>query len=228
MGIWQDLKGTTLGYLRLGIGGVRLKNNGGNLAVRNSGDTADASVTASTINVSGDGLTLNSDAANSGSDWPLVLQRAVSGMAQALTLVFPNNYGSPGQVLGTDGAGNLNWVSAASTASCDKIDTTQITYGSTSPVALFTTGAGDVIDKIQIVVDTAFNGSPSMSVGISGTTSKYMASTDLDLTQPAGTVFEVHPGKDAAGSAESLIATFSGGGATAGSARILVYYGTPA
>ena len=45
-----DLAGTLGGFFRLGLSGVRLKNNAGNLAVRNSGDRvvpgADAEITA--------------------------------------------------------------------------------------------------------------------------------------------------------------------------------------
>lgn len=44
MSKWSNLAGTVLGYLCLGIGGVRLKDSSGNLIVRNAGDTADAVV----------------------------------------------------------------------------------------------------------------------------------------------------------------------------------------
>lgn len=47
---WTDFAGSLLGYIRLGLTGVRLKNSGGALAVRNAGDSADAAVTASTYN----------------------------------------------------------------------------------------------------------------------------------------------------------------------------------
>lgn len=39
---WSNLAGTLLGYIRLGLGGVRLKNDSGSLSVRNAGDSADA------------------------------------------------------------------------------------------------------------------------------------------------------------------------------------------
>lgn len=225
MGKWSDLFGTLKDNFRLGLSGVRLKNSSGNLLVRNTGDSADAQVTASKINMSGDVLDINSDAAGSGADWKYTLQRPTSGMTAAVTLTLPIDDGSPNQVLQTDGSGALSWASAGSTASSDKVDTTTLAFGTASPLALFTTGGGDVITKIQIIVDTGFNGTPSVSIGISGTVSKYMAATEVDLTV-AG-VYEVHPGLTAQG-AESLIATYSAGGASAGSARILVYYATPA
>jgi hypothetical protein len=92
---------------------------------------------------------------------------------------------------------------------------------------MFTLPSGAVITAVRVVVDTPFNGAPSLSVGITGTTSKYMSSTQVDLTADAKTVFEVEPGEPAPGGAENLIATYAAGGATAGSARILVDYVIP-
>lgn len=54
MAIWSNLAGSVLGYIRLGLTGVRLKNVSGALAVRNAGDTADAGITAGTISASGE------------------------------------------------------------------------------------------------------------------------------------------------------------------------------
>ena len=226
MSRFSDLLGTVGAYFKLGISGVRLKNSSGNLLIRNTGDSADAEVTASKVNVSGNDLVLNSDAAGSGADWLYTLTRPGSGMTAAVALTLPVDDGTPNQVLKTDGSGALSWTSAADTSACDKVDTTSLAFGTSSPLSLFSTGAADVITKIQIIIDTAFDGTPSLSIGISGTTSKYMASTAVDLTAAAATIFEVHPGLGAQG-AEALIATYSAGGAAAGAARILVYYGTP-
>lgn len=225
--VWSDLVGTTKSFLRLGFAGVRLKNSGGNLAVRNSGDTLDAEITTSKLNMSGDALVINSDAAGAAADWGYTLQRPAAGMTAAVVLTLPVDDGTPNQVLSTDGGGVLSFVSAGSTASSEKIDTTSLAFGSASPVAMFSTGAADIIDAVEIVIDTAFNGAPTISIGIAGTTSKYAASTDIDLTQVAGTTIQLHPGLVAAG-AESLIATYAAGGATVGAARILVHYATPA
>lgn len=224
---WSDIIGTLKSSLRLGLSGVRLKDSSGNLLVRNTGDSADAEITASKVKISGEILEVNSDAAGSGADWKYTLQRPTSGMGAAVVLTLPVDDGTPNQVLATDGVGVLSWASAGSTASSDKVDTTTLGFGASSPLAMFSTGAADVITKIQVVIDTAFNGAPSLSIGISGTTSKYMASTEVDLTAAAGTVFEVHPGLGAQG-VEALIATYAAGGASAGSARLLVWTATPA
>jgi hypothetical protein len=228
MSIFSDLLGTTKAFFKIGgTSGVRLKNNGGNLEVRNSGDSADAEITASKVNVSGNGIELNSDAAESGADWPYTIQRPASGMGAPVTLTLPADDGTPGQVLQTDGSGNLTWVSAGDTGLAEKLNSTSLAFGTSSPLALFSTGAGDIIDHIDVVIDTAFDGTPSLSIGITGTTSKYAGTSDIDLTAAAGTVFQIHPGLDAQG-AEALIATYSAGGATVGAARIIVHYATPA
>jgi hypothetical protein len=226
MSIYSDIVATTKGYFKLGLTGVRLKNSSGNLLVRNNGDSADAEITASKVNVSGNDVVLNSDSAGAGADWKITLSRPVSGMTADVALVLPPDDGSPGQVLGTDGSGNLSFVSAASTALCDKVDTTSLAFGTGSPLTLFTTGAADVINRVEVIVDTAFNGTaPTVSIGISGTTSKYSATTDVDLKTVG--VYQVHPGL-VAGGAEALIATYAADTSSAGAARIQIYYATPA
>jgi hypothetical protein len=227
MGIFSDLLGTLRSSFKIGITGVRLKNSTGNLVVRNSGDSADAEVTASKLSVSGEVIDLNSDAAGSGADWKYTLQRPTSGMSAAVVLTLPVDDGTPNQALVTDGNGVLSFADAGSTGSSDKIDSTSLAFGTSSPLAMFTTGAADVVDSIEVVVDTTFTGgTPSLSIGVSGTASKYMSATDIDLTAAAGTVFVVHPGLGAQG-AESLIATYAANSASAGAARILVHYATP-
>lgn len=226
MAVWRDIIGTTLSIIRVGIGGVALKNSTGNLIVRNTGDSADSEITASKVNISGNVLDINSDAAGSGADWKYTLQRPAAGMTAAVVFTLPVDDGTPSQVLQTDGAGVLSFVSAGSTAAAEKLDTTSLAFGTTSPLTMFSTGAADIIIAVDVIVDTAFNGTPSLSIGIAGTTSKYMSAGSLDLTAAAGTVFRVSPGLAAAG-AEALIATYSAGGATAGAARIIVHYATP-
>jgi hypothetical protein len=225
--IWQDLLGTTKAFFRIGFTGPRLKNSSGNLLIRNSGDSADVETTMLKLNVSGNAVDINSDAAGSGADWKYTLQRPSSGMAAAVTLTLPPTDGSPGQALVTDGSGVLTFEDAASTASSDKVDTTDLAFDDSSPVAMFTLPANAVIEKIQVIVDTAFDDTPSASVGISGTVSKYVASTDIDLTQPSGTVFEIHPGVEAPGGTEALIITYAAGSASVGAARFLVFYAIP-
>ena len=218
MGIFSDLLGTTGAYFKLGLSGVRLKNSGGNLLVRDAADATDAEITAAKANISGDIIDINSDAAATGADWKYTLQRPSSGMTAAVALTLPVDDGTAAQVLSTDGSGILSWVSAGDTGLADKVDTTSLAFGSASPVAMFSTGAADIINKIEIIVDTAFDGTPSLSIGISGTTSKYLSTAQVDLT--AIGVYEVHPGQAAQG-VEALIATYVAGGAAVGAATPL-------
>jgi hypothetical protein len=44
MATWSNFAGSVLGYIRLGFTGVRLKNSGGSLSVRNAADSSDAQV----------------------------------------------------------------------------------------------------------------------------------------------------------------------------------------
>ena len=65
MAFWGNIAGTVTGYLRLGLSGVRLKNDAGVLAVRNAGDTAGASLSASGITTTADvGIRTSSPAYN--------------------------------------------------------------------------------------------------------------------------------------------------------------------
>jgi hypothetical protein len=224
---WRDLAGTSVGSFILGLTGVKLKNNAGNLVVRNNGDTADAEITASKVNVSGDSIVINSDAAGTGADWSITLARPAAGMTANVNFVLPADDGTPNQVLQTDGSGNLTWASASSTASSIKNKSVAVAFGSTSTVALMTTGIGDVIDSIDVIVDTAFNGTPTMSIGVTGTPSKYMATSQVDLKAAATTTFTVNPSLPAQG-VESLIITYAAGGASVGAARVILHYATPA
>lgn len=225
-----DLIQTMMGYFRIGgPAGVRLKNSSGNLLVRNPGDSADAEVTAAKVNVSGETIIINSDAAGAGADWAYNLTRPTSGMTAAVTLTLPPDDGTANQVLQTDGSGNLSWASAGSTAACISVDTTTVAFNSSSPVTMFTLPANAVVERVRVVVDTAFDatGPAALTVGKSGTTAKYMGSGDSDLT--ATGVYEVCPGVEPLGSTEALIVTFSAGsGGAAGSARVEVEYTIPA
>lgn len=227
MSKFDDLMGTVLSYFQIGFTGPRLKNSSGNLSVRNPADSADAEITASKVNISGNAIDLNSDAAGAGADWRLSIQRAIAGMTANLTFLWPSNYGTNGQALVSDGTGNMSWASVGNTAICGKYDSTSIAFGTASPVALLTTTATDIIARVSIVIDTAFNGTPSLSIGVAGTTSKYGPSTSIDLTQAAGTTIQLHPSLAAQG-VENLIATYAAGGASAGAARIIVEYVSPA
>lgn len=206
MTIWADFVGTINSYLRLGLQGVRLKSSSGKLQIRNSDDTAGASIVVTNLELGGGNT---------------ILQSGGSGV----TLTFPANTGSPNQALVTDGSGVLSFSTLAGGDDKAVRDTTSLVFGSSSPVAMFTLPANAVIDWVKVIVDTAFNGSPTMSVGITGSLSKYIASTQVDLT--LANSYLLHPDIPASVSSENLIITYAASGATVGAARVLVSYSIP-
>jgi len=225
--LFADLIGTTLGYFRIGKTGPRLKDNSGALDVRNSADGAYVDVTADQFNAASDvGLVINSDAAETGADWKFTLQRAATGMTGNVVITLPDSDGSPGQVLSTDGTGVTSWISAASTAASLTLNSTTISFGDASPVTLFTLPANAIIDHVDVIVDTVFDGTATVTVGVAGDTARFMGAGNNALSEIA--VWRTHPGIEAVGTTEALIATYSAGGATVGSARVIVAYAVPA
>jgi hypothetical protein len=229
MAFWTDLVGTVSGYVRLGLTGVRLKNDAGNLVLRDPADSTDANLTAGRVNISGNALELNSDAIGGGDDWKMTLNRPVSGMTSDVALTLPVGAGTAGYALLTDGTGTLSWGAAGNTAPCATMDTTTVAFDSVSPVSAFTLPANAIVDEVEVVIDTTFNGtSPQLSVGISGTTAKYMGATGNDLKAAAGTRYVAHPNEPAVGTTEAIIITYAADSSSAGSARVLVTYSVPA
>lgn len=222
-----DLRGSLSTIFRLGINGLQLKSIGGKIRARNAADDADAPLVGSTIAASGDSLVLNEDAAGAGADWMMTISRPDTGMTQALTFKMPANYGTAGFALTTDGAGNLSWSSSAAATNLEATDTTDLAFDSTGTVNMFELPADAVVRKVAVVIDEAFDGAPSLSIGVSGVLSRYLGSTQVDLTAAAGTVFEADPATAAEVAAQDLIATYSAGGATEGAARLLVSYVIP-
>lgn len=223
----SDLAGTLLTKFRIGVRGAsnHFKYVSGGLAVRNEADSADAALTASTLNISGDVLAiLNSDAALSGADWSITIQRAASGMGASWTWTLPPDDGTPGDVMTTDGNGVSTWGSAGATNGI-RFDSTALAFGDSSPVAMFTTPASSKIKKVTVYVDTAFNGTaPTLSIGISGTISKYGSTGQVDLKTVG--IYEWDPGVLAVGG-EALIGTYAADSSSAGAARIEVDFGNP-
>lgn len=224
---WLDLKGILGTALQFGINGLQLKNTGGKIRARNADDTADVPLVGSSIEASGDSLTLNEDAAGAGDDWSMTISRPDTGMTQNLTFKMPANYGTADFVLKTDGAGNLSWAASSSATNLEATDTTDLDFDSTGTVAMFQSPANAVVRLVAVIVDAPFDGTPSLSIGVTGELSRYLGSTQVDLTAAAGTVFEVDPAAAAEATAQDLIATYSAGGATEGAARMLVSYVIP-
>lgn len=230
-GKFQDTLGTLFSKFQLGLGGPNVKNESGDVAARNAADNAYAAVRAALVKIFGNDIELNAGATGTGADWKMTLRRPSSGMTHDLTIVMPSGDPAPGQALTVASfSGNvvtLQYTTVAGGSDKIVVDTTSIAFGSSSPLSMFTLPAGAVVVDVTVIIDTAFNGTPSLSVGVSGQASKYLSSTQVDLTAAAGTSFSISPNVAANGSTEALIATYAAGGATTGAARILVSYVIP-
>lgn len=207
----KKIRGISNTLFRLGIGGPQIKNASGVVEIRNSADSAYADTRVRKVIIS-DG------------DEEVTIE--VPELDGSYTFKLPANDGSPAQVLSTDGSGNLTWETVASGNDKEITDTTSLAFGTSSPLSMFNLPANAVINWVKVIVDTAFNGTaPTLSIGITGTTSKYMAATELDLKTTG--IYEVDPGLPADGSTNALIATYSADSSSAGAARILVGYSIP-
>ena len=226
MASFQDIKGTSQQTFQIQKGGAKFRNNSGVLEARNSANSAYADFVALILRSAGDSIVLNDDAAGSGADWKMTFARPASGMSAAITYTFP---AAPtnGYVLSTDGSGNLTWVAPSSTSGAGQVDSTALVFGSSSPVAMFTLPANAAVMRVNVIVDTAFDGTPTLEIGITGTLGKYMATTENDLTSGNGDRWVSTPNSIPSGSTESLIATYVAGGASVGAARMLVEYSIP-
>lgn len=231
MARWMDLVGTTIGKIKLGIGGPQVKGVSGDVAARNAADAAYAAMRMSLVKVFGDDIQLNAGSAGSGADWMMTIRRPSTGMTHDLTVVMPSADPAPGQVLTvvsfTGNVVALGYVTIAAGADKTVVDVTNLAFGDSSPITMFSKPNGAQVELVKVVLDTPFDGTPTLSVGISGQTSKYLPTTAVDLTDTLANVSFEHSANLPPSGAEALIATYAASGATAGAARILVFYENP-
>lgn len=233
MGVFRNLLGTSEVTFRIGLAGPTLKRVSGTvLSLRNTADSAYAAMQALKFQTSGNDFELNFGAAGAGADWLYTLSRPTAGMTGAVQLVLPPTLApAVGQALAiTSVAGGViqtDWATVPTGTDQVRSCTTTLAFGDASPKAMDNTPAGAEMRVVRVIIDTAFDGAPTLSIGIVGTTSKYMPATAVDLTAAAGTVFEYVPATPPAGGAESIIGTYAAGGATVGSARLEFDYVIP-
>jgi hypothetical protein len=230
-GRYLDILGTLFSKFRLGLTGPYVGADSGDVSALASNGSDYAALRAALVKVFGDDIILNEGASGSDDDWSMTLSRPDTGMTEDLQIVLPPGVPAPGQALTVAGYSGgvitLEYTTLGSGNDKVVVDTTSLAFGDSSPVGMFTKPANAVVLLTEVIIDTAFDGTPSLSVGISGSTSKYMPSTAVDLTAIAGTSFEYKANEAAVGTTEGLITTFSAGSASVGAARILVHYVIP-
>lgn len=134
---WNKIAGTQLGKFTLGFTGVTLKDNSGNLVVRNSSDSNYTDVVSNK-------LVLDNNSGGS-----VTIQGAVS--TNSIMLTLPSTVGTSGQVLSTDGAGNLSWTDKSNSsiaALCPDVSTLS---NAASPINTVDKVAG----KLVVVTDAS-------------------------------------------------------------------------
>lgn len=233
-----DLKATSESSFNIGIASdaIKLKNASGVLHLRNKADSSyidlavrDISVVAGyfdQLNVTGEFLTLNSDAAGSGSDWLMTLRRPTAGMSANVDYTFPATP-TNGYFLTTDASGNMSWAAVSSPSVTEKVTVDSTSFNAASfsgPLAMFTLPAQAIIHRVEIIVDTAFDDVPSVQV-TGFTLGSIMGSGQSDLTDASRFVAE--PNFTALVGTEAISASFVGT-PTVGAGRILVHYSIPA
>lgn len=129
-------------------------------------------------------------------------------------------------VITVDEKGRITSVANTLINAANNIDSTALVFDAGVITGMFTLPSTAIITSIRCIVDAAFDGTPTASVGISGNHNKYMDTGDINLTI-AGS-WSVEPTNPPGGVEEALIITYSNGGATAGAARFVVCYSTPA
>lgn len=213
----SDLGGTLRNFFRIGTTG--LKNESGEIVARNKDDDADVAMIARSLKVrdptTGHVVTIT------------VPDNHLTG--GSLTINLPPDSGSTNQALLTDGDGNLSWGSVATGENALKSDEEVITHASGATTTMFTPPEGALIHRVKVSVEEAFDETPTLTVGVDGTTARYMQATQNELGE-ADTIWEVMPlYKDNAAlpADREVLVTFDAGGATEGIARVVVVYSNP-
>lgn len=98
-------------------------------------------------------FTLNAGANQSGASWQTILQVPSTGQTANLTFILPSNYGTSGQVLQTNGAGVMSWVTKQDTLSLTTTGSSgpATLVGSTLNIPQYSGGGGGGITQDQAI-----------------------------------------------------------------------------
>jgi len=231
MGLFSMLKGISSLTLQLGKGGIKIKNDSNVLkAVAANGTTpvdfgcANAYATnhvAGTASVAGTLVAFG--------DANKVTFAYAVGQSADTTYTWPKPTAS--KFLTTDGSGNLSWtdVPVESLTDIAHVASKAFDKNTVSPFDHKLLPIGAIVLKVQVVIDTPFDGTaPVVKIGKSGATDKYMLEDENDLKGSTGDVYESVKGNAAvSGSAEQVICTFDADSSANGDGRILVHYILP-
>ena len=215
----SDLAGTLLNSFRIGLN--RLISAAGVITARNKDDTEDVAVRAREFHIRDP---------NSGFVYRVTVPaNSPAYLSGDLDFVLPPDNGSSNQALLTDGAGNTYWGSVATGSNAMKSQEEVITPASGTSTSVFIPPQGAIIHRVVVGVETAFDGAPTIQIGVTGQTARYMQSTqnELDVISQIWENQPMYKEDDATPSNREVLITFAAGGATVGSARVVVTYSNP-
>lgn len=207
----SDFIGTLRDYILIGLG-VRLKNNSSVFEIRNNGDTAFINTGMHSVEIHG------SNASNK------VTLTAPADLSGNVSFTLMSADGSPGQFIKTDGSNNLSFADSSSNGilAAD----TDFTQASSSPLSLLTPPANSIIVEIIVkVTSAASGGSPTLSIGVSGTVERDMAASEINLKAVGN--YHVSPETEVGETPAAMIATITPDSQSF-AGKIIVCYSTPA
>jgi hypothetical protein len=133
--------------------------------------------------------------------------------------------GSTGQVLAASGVDDkLEWVTLPSHSDSMKTIMVGVDFNGGTPYGV-TIPAGTVVDNVSVIVDTAFDGGATVTVGSDSTADFYVAASDTLLS--LADRFEIPQSHGAIGTDSQIVVAVTPNAATVGFVRVIVSYSTP-
>jgi hypothetical protein len=214
MGVWKNIIGLIGNTLQLNFTGPKIVGSSTDTVTITDNADSDGKIVAVTANH--ENIEIYDGAARK------TTVTMATGGAGDITMVLPNNDGDNGNVLTTDGAGNTAWTDI----DAPQVAILTLNYDDGASQSLSSSKSGRFIDKVVVKVTTAFDATgPTIDIGITGTTDKYVDQTEVDLTTLGTYVIEV---ANYESGAEEILATFgAGSGGTAGVAEITLIESIP-
>lgn len=212
MGVWKNIIGLIGNTLQLNFTGPKIVGSSTDTVTVTDNADSDGKIVSTTANHTN--IELYDGAARTST-----ITMATGG-AGDINVILPNA-NSLGK-LHNDGSGNLSWVDM----DAPQVSILTLNYDDSASQSLSASKSGRFIDKVIVKVTTAFDATgPTIDIGISGTTDKYVDQTEVDLTTLGTYVVEI---ANYESGAEEILVTFgAGSGGSAGVAEITIIESVP-
>jgi hypothetical protein len=135
--------------------------------------------------------------------------------------------GSDGDLLSTDGNGVLSWSSAGNTKSFINTSQQSLTALSDAVIPLASLVKDALVESVSVYIDTVYDGTPTISVGVTGATDKYFTNNDVDMAV-VDRWDVAYSGLNVPVGGETVNIYYNNGGqATTGTLRVIIRYSIP-